>query len=807
MSGDPFGCVDPAQFRALDGALGEWALLAESPVSLDIMALLASRGRMAFGELSSRILGGERLKLEARWSNRLAFVASVLPNVPAGREFAEAMFTHNLDDLTAGHGKVAYLKNLIELRALLGDYPGAKEVVDSTRVKDVYHGYLTADVINPFTSGATDTAAWLKAFNRPFEENGLSPVRLRPGHTIPFNRLASTTDEQINDGPLVTVIQTVFNPEPDDLWAAANSILEQTWQNLELLMIDDCSPEMPEGLMEDLEASDPRVRVIRLPRNGGTYRARNSGLLAARGEFVTGMDSDDWSHPERIARQMQCMLSDPTAIGVDTRANRTSDELQRLSLGQGEDRRCEASLLVRRADALAIGGYLPARKAADSEFRLRLERWAGTPVTSLRLPLYMIRLSQGSLSRSDFRPGWSHQSRRAFYGSFSQWHADAGLAALNGHGTEGNDELPFSGGPARIVGTRPLDAEVDLCIVADWRGACDRFVDEVTTLAELTKVAVLHVDAPFTVPLDSRRLDSKLQSLINRGVVRRVYPDEWIDINTLLVRDPSLLQFVPNAFECMSVRSAVLVADGRDCGVLYDPDRAWEIADRFSGTAVWVQAGDVSIVPNLISASDMLEDHYPVVVRAERFSRSVLTDRRGRSVVGRLGSAMPMAWPGPGVFADVYPDEEHLQVRVLGETSGAQKVMKWSELPMNWLQCDARRVSRKDFWRTLTGVVHYGRSSESLRAEDVIEALVAGTPVITDQFAEGPLADCVINVSADKALRTARSLALRPADRLRAVERAQRLLRDGYAAARLVRFASRNLTLAKREKVVGGGYA
>lgn len=796
---DVLGRIDLRSFRALGSDLESWALLSESSVSLDVLALLASSGRMNFDALRRRVLAGQAVDTVVGWAHRLARVAALMPDVDHGFEFAEALFSKNLEDLLAGQGKTDYLKLLAELRGLLGDWAGAREIVETTRLRDTYYGYLRADVVNPFITGFATEAEWLDLFNGPFVGHDLSPVTLTESGAVPFNRLAPTIADRVTEGPLVTVILTVYNPDPEDLKVAANSILSQTWQNLELLMVDDCSPVMPAGLLEEIAASDSRVRILRLPANGGTYRARNFGLLASRGEFVTGMDSDDWSHPERLARQMAVMTSDPAAIGVDTRANRTSDALQRMSLGHGQDRRCEASLLVRRSDAIAVGGYLPVRKGGDSEFRLRLERLAGRKVASLRDPLYIIRLSQGSLSRSDFRPGWSHPGRRAFFGAFTQWHEDMLGKRLLSSGLQGVDDLPFAGGPARIIGTPRASPWESVVVLGDWREPGVRQLDELITLAAHADIAILHVDAPFGRPRDLRRIHPRLQRLINSGGLRRVYVDELTDVSLLVVRDPSLVQFTRHIIEGLKVRQALLMAEPDQCGRTYDPDVVYAIARQAWGESVrWVicEGLDSATVENELRGA-LFPITCPIVVRPERMSSVRLGQARGRVVIGRTAVERALAWPNARVFESIYPLGGTVEVRVLGDISGAERITGWAHLPDNWVHCVRNRTDPEVFWKTVTCGLHYHRGGYPLPFDDVVHAVAAGTVIMTDQVVDSRLAPCVVSMDEQRALDAARRWSADPIRSHRWAASSQQALMRAFSPDHMKGFVTE--VLAMRE--------
>ncbi len=92
--------------------------------------------------------------------------------------------------------------------------------------------------------------------------------------------------------PLVSFIVPVYNGE-EYLTACVNSILSQTFSQIELLLIDDGSTDKSGELCDDLAANDSRVRVFH-KENGGTHTARNLGVEHANGEYLMFCDPDDW---------------------------------------------------------------------------------------------------------------------------------------------------------------------------------------------------------------------------------------------------------------------------------------------------------------------------------------------------------------------------------------------------------------------------------------------------------------------------------------------------------------------------------
>lgn len=113
----------------------------------------------------------------------------------------------------------------------------------------------------------------------------------------------------------VSVILPCYN-RSKSLKAACESVLHQSWRDLELIVVDDASSEDLRAVVEALD--DPRVRYLRHTTNGGASRARNTGLAAAEGRFIAFQDSDDLWLPGKLERQIAQFEALPPDVGVVT---------------------------------------------------------------------------------------------------------------------------------------------------------------------------------------------------------------------------------------------------------------------------------------------------------------------------------------------------------------------------------------------------------------------------------------------------------------------------------------------------------
>ena len=93
--------------------------------------------------------------------------------------------------------------------------------------------------------------------------------------------------------PQLSVIVPVYNAI-DYLRRCTNSILNQTFKDLELILVDDCSKDESYKLCQAIAQSDNRVVVYKREKNGGIFAARNSGIELAKGRYITFVDNDDW---------------------------------------------------------------------------------------------------------------------------------------------------------------------------------------------------------------------------------------------------------------------------------------------------------------------------------------------------------------------------------------------------------------------------------------------------------------------------------------------------------------------------------
>lgn len=114
--------------------------------------------------------------------------------------------------------------------------------------------------------------------------------------------------------PLVSVIIPAYNAE-QFVERTLSSVLNQTYQNLEVIVVNDGSHDRTAEIVSEMAHRDERIILLQQP-NSGVAAARNLGIQHSRGEFIAPIDADDIWHPENIAKQVNCALEGGSSVGM-----------------------------------------------------------------------------------------------------------------------------------------------------------------------------------------------------------------------------------------------------------------------------------------------------------------------------------------------------------------------------------------------------------------------------------------------------------------------------------------------------------
>jgi glycosyltransferase involved in cell wall biosynthesis len=114
--------------------------------------------------------------------------------------------------------------------------------------------------------------------------------------------------------PLVSVIIPAFNAEAF-IAQTLNSVLTQTYENIEIWVIDDGSRDQTAAVVEQFIQQDQRVRLLR-QANAGVAAARNLGIQKAQGELIAPLDADDLWYPQKLEKQVRCLLEAGPLVGL-----------------------------------------------------------------------------------------------------------------------------------------------------------------------------------------------------------------------------------------------------------------------------------------------------------------------------------------------------------------------------------------------------------------------------------------------------------------------------------------------------------
>ena len=629
-------------------------------------------------------------------------------------------------------------------------------------------------------------AAWQRGLDAVLDRHGIRPVRLVGEGATPFDRLAAPGPAGTQDGPLISVAMSSFQPGPE-IFSAVRSILDQTWGNLELLVVDDASGEEFAPVLHEVAELDPRVRVLVQPVNRGTYAARNRALSEVRGEIIAFQDSDDWSHPERLARQAQILLDDKSVHSTLSRSIRSTENLWFQHRGVPTTRWNASSLMFRRSVLETIGGFDPVRKGADGEIIERLRSALPGAQHELAEHLAFVRLSTGSLSRGDFLPGWHHPSRVEFRGSYRAWHKEvrAGASALVSP-DPADRRYPA---PRRFTARTgvPDDTPVlDVVVAGDLREDSDSVGvtrDRALSLVRhgLT-VGVLSVEAAARIDASTDpTISAEIRSLITDGVVTHVLPGEDARVDLVLIDSPAAFQWIaPTPFALTAGGVAILAgrtpSDPADGGPWAVADVTSSVSDVFGAAPVWVPSDPTVRAALQDVPGTVLHDHDGVVPVLADWSRPTgLRSPSGLPVIGFASFDGAESWPQtPEDFLAAYPDSDEVDVRLLGALDTAWQVV--GRPPTRWMIYRRGDLTTRDLIHQLDYLVWFPAADVTHPPATVLHAIAAGCVAIVPERFRETFGDAAVCTTPGQVLQAVRAFEDDPASRARQVAAGTRYL-------------------------------
>lgn len=555
----------------------------------EVLARMCSEGALGLAGVleaaSSKDASAAEWKVDSLYA--LGCLLCAESNEPRNLESAKVLF-----DFAQGIDKRrphSFAESVIaDLHLVLGDPQKSLEIAQANSLSRSNLSW-TLNVFGKHPRFGNDVENWLEILNQPFERNSLIPVTLKDKSKVRFDELTEVSDGAARatvSGKLVSVIMSVFNPD-ESLRISIESILNQTWANLELIVVDDGNPAEDAQFIKSICSLDDRIKYLRLDTNGGTYAARNAALKTANGFYIGFQDSDDWSHPQRLEETIRTIESNPGLVGALCTGTKLSDELFLSRVGRPTYTKITASLIFKKDVVIeAVGNFDLVRKSADSEFVARIENhFDEDAVALLDVPLYFHRVGNPSLTNDDFKMGWRDFSRWSYHGSFLDWHRRS-RGKMQRH-----LERKQFWAPPELIGENRND--VDIAILGEIH---DPYATSVAlALAESTDVALIHGESLWRPRAQGRHLGREVWSALEKQNIQLAGLNSNFAANTLLVTEPEVLTWEPELVDThLRVGEIIIIGSrephrGADKTLFYHPELINKYCKKYFGvTPTWV---------------------------------------------------------------------------------------------------------------------------------------------------------------------------------------------------------------------------
>lgn len=173
--------------------------------------------------------------------------------------------------------------------------------------------------------------------------------------------------------PKISVIMSEYNTPPEHLRASIESILNQTFKDIEIVIVDDCGKNDLESIVK--EYKDRRIRVIKNDKNIGLVESLNKAIAVSKADILARMDTDDIADENRLEEQYNFMIDHDEYSVVGALANEFSKNSTTGVLGKPGEKTAKSlaygdsiihpSAMMRKKDIQSVGGYKNYKRAED----------------------------------------------------------------------------------------------------------------------------------------------------------------------------------------------------------------------------------------------------------------------------------------------------------------------------------------------------------------------------------------------------------------------------------------------------------
>lgn len=618
---------------------------------------------------------------------------------------------------------------LAEIVGECGDWETAAFILEEFGLKKSNLPQYQFTVANRYAGSGGDPAKWLESVNRVYSDNGFLSLSLPSSTTTNLDQLnsESLSAPAIDGGPMVSVIVPTYEGA-DRIETALKSLVAQTWKNLEIIVVDDGSSDDNVDKLKRIVAAYPSVRLVPLENNKGAYVARNEGLRQASGDLVTVHDDDDWSHPQKIAEQVEYFLEHENLAGTISKHARVTEDLRftRINRRPMYSQNNMSSLLLRTVDARKLGGWDEVNRGADEEFTLRLQQVSGKKIACCsEIPLSFTRTHDRSLTSGEILRGFQDPSRMLYHSAFTEAHKRV---------DEFHPEAQVVPLPADMeAGSRGADfGKYDYGFVLDTK--TNDFTLS-TAMAELREMDRLGYRVAI---IQHHSLDGATSPLVAPTVLR-----------TLKETSVEFLSFKNRAeFDYLIVRDARAFEFGECTPTNLNPKNLAIVSTTGEQDETTVSRIDEHALDSLSAVFGRAPSEIEIFrdwVGLAPYEQVALSNWKPEEklVVGRGVAAAPAHWPSKvSELREVYASNDLYDVLLVDDFD--QKCARIGEV-LRDAACliPANEYDRREFLGEIDFWVDMGEPHSST-SEDVLSAIAAGVVVVLRTGAEGVYGDAVL---------------------------------------------------------------